>query len=69
MVNGPESEGSELDEFFVAGADHSKVKTTIATKYFATWAGIIGPQKDRIGYIDFYAGAGRFKDGTQPPRL
>jgi len=69
MVNGPESEGPELDEFFVAGADHSKVKTTIATKYFATWAGIIGPQKERIGYIDFYAGAGRFKDGTNSTPL
>jgi three-Cys-motif partner protein len=60
---------ADVDEFFVEGADHSKVKTTIATKYFATWAGIIGPQKERIGYIDFYAGAGRFKDGTNSTPL
>ena len=38
----PEPEGSDVDEFFVEGSDHSQVKTTIATKYFFTWADIIG---------------------------
>ena len=37
----PGPEGPALDEFFVEVADHSNVKTTIATKFFFTWAGII----------------------------
>jgi len=67
----PEPEGSDLDEFFVEGADHSKVKTTIATKYFFPWATIIGrkTRSDKIGYVDLYAGPGRFMDGTKSTPL
>ncbi|MGH7391535.1 MAG: three-Cys-motif partner protein TcmP [Candidatus Rokuibacteriota bacterium] len=62
---------SGLDEFFVEGADHSKVKTAIATKYFFTWASIIArkTRSDRIGYVDLYAGPGRFMDGTKSTPL
>ena len=40
----------EVDDFFVEGSAHSKVKTTIATKYFFTWADIIG-RKTRSGDV------------------
>jgi three-Cys-motif partner protein len=61
----------DLDEFFVEGADHSKVKTAIATKYFFTWANIVGrkTRSDRIAYADLYAGPGRFMDGTKSTPL
>ena len=67
----PEPEGSDVDEFFVEGSDHSKVKTTIATKYFFTWADIVGrkTRSNRIGYVDLYAGPGRFMDGTKSTPL
>ena len=60
-----------MDAFFVEKADHSKVKTIIATKYFSTWAAIIGPRtrSDRIGYVDLYAGPGRYVDGTKSTPL
>jgi three-Cys-motif partner protein len=69
VTNGDGLEG--LDGFFVEGADHSKVKTTIATKYFFTWADIIGrkTRSNRIGYVDLYAGPGRFMDGTKSTPL
>jgi three-Cys-motif partner protein len=63
--------GLDLDGFFVEGADHSKTKTAIVTKYFFTWASIIGrkTRSDRIGYVDLYAGPGRFMDGTKSTPL
>jgi three-Cys-motif partner protein len=62
---------AEVDEFFIEGADHSKVKTGIATKYFFTWAAIIGrkTRANRIAYVDLYAGPGRFIDGTKSTSL
>jgi len=68
----PNGDGpGEVDAFFVETADHSKVKTTIATKYFFTWARIIAAKtrSDRIGYIDLYAGPGRYIDGTKSTPL
>jgi three-Cys-motif partner protein len=66
----PGSSEPELDEFFGSASGPSQIKTGIATKYWATWAAIIGPQKDRIGYVDFYAGPGRYKDGfTSTPLI
>lgn len=61
----------EVDEFFVEKSDHSTVKTAIATKYFFTWADIIGPKtrSNRIGYVDLYAGPGRYVDGTKSTPL
>lgn len=68
----PNGDGlGDVDEFFVEGSAHSTVKTTIATKYFLTWAGIIGrkTRSNRIGYVDLYAGPGRFVDGTKSTPL
>jgi three-Cys-motif partner protein len=48
------------------------VKATIVEKYFDTWAKIICRAQDyhrpggdnRIGYVDLFAGPGRYKDGA-----
>jgi three-Cys-motif partner protein len=72
MVNDPiEQNGDDIDRFFVEGADHSKIKTTIARKYFFTWAEIISSKtrSDKIAYVDLYAGPGRFMDGTKSTPL
>jgi three-Cys-motif partner protein len=54
------------DDFFKERADQSEVKARIVTKYFTTWAGIIGrrSRSDKIAYIDLYAGPGRYEDGS-----
>jgi len=68
----PAPEGlPDVDTFFVESAEHSKLKTTIATKYFFTWARIImrTERSPRIGYVDLYAGPGRFVDGTKSTPL
>ncbi len=53
-------------KFFDEREDQSEVKARIVSKYFAVWAKIIGPQAHagRIGYIDLFAGPGRYKDGS-----
>jgi three-Cys-motif partner protein len=57
--------------FFDESREQSLVKAEIVEKYFDAWAGIIiGAQKAlhssdcRIGYIDLFAGPGRYKDGA-----
>jgi three-Cys-motif partner protein len=70
-VHSTDEDLGDLDGFFVEGADHSNVKTTIATKYFFTWADIIARKTrlNRIAYVDLYAGPGRFMDGTKSTPL
>jgi three-Cys-motif partner protein len=53
-------------KFFDEREDQSEVKARIVSKYFAVWARIIGPEAraGRIGYIDLFAGPGRYKDGS-----
>lgn len=54
--------------FFDERADESEVKARIIEKYFSTWANIIMPTAakfgNRIGYIDLYAGPGRYRNGA-----
>ena len=60
------------DNFFEESREQSRIKATIVEKYFDAWAGIIvnaqnryHPQSDnRIGYLDLFAGPGRYKDGA-----
>ncbi len=62
------------EDFFDEQAEQSEVKTAIVTKYFTSWANVIGgylkdkPDK-RIAYIDLFAGPGRYKDGTKSTPL
>ena len=52
--------------FFDEREDQSEVKARIVSKYFSVWAKIIAPRAraKRIGYIDLFAGPGRYKDGS-----
>lgn len=48
----------------------SQIKAEIVEKYFDTWAGIVTATQDRyghtkrIGYVDLFAGPGRYKSGA-----
>ena len=60
------------DKFFDETTDQSQVKAEIVEKYFFTWARIITSTQsrhrlgatNRIGYVDLFAGPGRYKDGA-----
>lgn len=62
---------SVSESFFNEQTEQSAIKATLVAKYFPAFAKvIIGVQKrtrrgDRIGYIDLFAGPGRYKDGAQ----
>src|SRR5262245_23049394 len=64
--------GMGTERFFDETTDQSVVKATIVEKYFDTWAKIICGAQDhhrpggdnRIGYVDLFAGPGRYKDGA-----
>jgi three-Cys-motif partner protein len=63
--------------FFEESREQSVVKAEIVEKYFNTWAKIIAgaqnrhrPNADnRIGYVDLFAGPGRYKDGAMSTPL
>ncbi len=54
------------NKFFDEREDQSEVKARIVSKYFYVWAKIMAPRSRsaRIGYIDLFAGPGRYKDGS-----
>ena len=61
------------EDFFEETREQSVIKATIVEKYFDTWAGIITATQDRkgkgkgdkkIGYVDLFAGPGRYKSGA-----
>lgn len=62
------------NNFFDEQADQSLVKTTIVEKYFAAWANVIMATQNkanptervghRVGYVDLFAGPGRYRDGA-----
>ncbi|MFY7832905.1 MAG: three-Cys-motif partner protein TcmP, partial [Pseudanabaena sp.] len=55
--------------FFNESMEQSIVKASITQKYFWAWANVIIPTAKRygnkIGYIDLFAGPGRYKDGAK----
>jgi three-Cys-motif partner protein len=63
--------------FFEESREQSLVKATIVEKYFDAWAKIIiGAQKasrrpfaNKIGYVDLFAGPGRYRDGADSTPL
>src|SRR5687768_8468569 len=68
------------ESFFKKAKEPSKVKAQIVSKYFDAWANIICShlQKQKlkrpsteevIGYIDLFAGPGRYEDGTMSTPL
>lgn len=59
----------ETSPFFDEQQAHSKVKAEIVSKYFSVWAKIIINhikkfRDGNIGYIDLFAGMGRYHDGS-----
>ena len=58
------------DIFFDEQSDQSQIKAEIVTEYFLVWAKvIIATQKrfgkeNRVGYIDLFAGPGRYQSGA-----
>ena len=58
------------NKFFEESREQSVVKAEIVEKYFDAWAGIIVATQQRynnvsrIGYVDLFAGPGRYKDGA-----
>ncbi|MBK7930020.1 MAG: three-Cys-motif partner protein TcmP [Bryobacterales bacterium] len=62
------------ETFFEESKEQSTVKTAIVSKYFWSWAKVIMPQarksaKQKIAYLDLFAGPGRYKDGTKSTPL
>lgn len=61
------------DGFFDETTEQSSIKAKIVSDYFWVWAKVIIPSAkrhgERIGYVDLFAGPGRYKDGTQSTPL
>ena len=62
------------NSFFHESRERSQVKTRIVEKYFWAWAKVIisavkKRRKDKIGYVDLFAGRGRYEDGTDSTPL
>lgn len=58
--------------FFDESKEQSQVKARIVEKYFWAWASVIIGTKNkinRIGYVDFFAGPGRYADGSKSTPL
>jgi len=60
--------------FFEESKEQSRIKAEIVSKYFWAWARVVMSVakrrgEDRIGYIDLFAGPGRYKDGTKSTPL
>ena len=57
------------NSFFHKPRERSQVKTRIVVKYFWSWAKVIIPtakrSKNKIGYVDLFAGPGIYEDGTE----
>ena len=59
--------------FFNESREQSRVKAEIIAKYFWAWSKVIIPTAKRgsgkLGYIDLFAGPGRYLDGTKSTPL
>jgi three-Cys-motif partner protein len=60
------------NEFFQEQREQSQIKARIVSKYFTSWASVIlGSQKQhpqqnqRMGYVDLFAGPGRYDDQSK----
>lgn len=59
------------EDFFDEQTVKSEVKTEIVRKYFWAWAKVISKQVikfgrgNKIGYVDLFAGPGKYKDGSK----
>lgn len=62
-----------VNPFFKESKEQSRVKAEIVANYLWIWAKIIIPSAkkgdNKIGYIDLFAGPGRYEDGTKSTPL
>lgn len=64
-----------MKEFFSEQKDQSAAKARIVAKYFAAWANVMLATRQKhgfiqkLGYIDLFAGPGRYDDGTKSTPL
>jgi three-Cys-motif partner protein len=69
------AEGRVAKSFFDEQQEQSQVKAEIVAKYFNAWTDVMlanakkGYRIDRIGYVDLFAGPGRYKDGAKSTPL
>jgi len=52
------------EEFFINQTEASRIKAEIVSKYFYSWSTIIGSTVTKLGYLDFFCGPGKYKDGS-----
>ncbi len=62
------------ETFFEERTEESEVKTLIVRKYFWAWSKIISKQvkksgNNKIGYVDLFAGQGRYNDNSKSTPL
>ncbi|MEQ9319102.1 MAG: three-Cys-motif partner protein TcmP [Polyangiaceae bacterium] len=61
------------EQFFTESSEASRVKATIVSKYFMAWAKVVMATAKKhgrkLGYIDLFAGPGRYEDGTKSTPL
>ena len=59
--------------FFNESTEQSRIKAEIVSKYLWAWAKVVIPTakkgSNKIGYIDLFAGPGRYHDGTKSTPL
>jgi three-Cys-motif partner protein len=65
---------SAINQFFDETTEQSALKAKIVSDYFWAWAKVIIPTvrkspRNRIAFIDLFAGPGRYKDGTKSTPL
>ncbi|SFU74568.1 MULTISPECIES: three-Cys-motif partner protein TcmP [unclassified Methylobacterium] len=66
---------AKVEQFFDEQTEQSEAKARIVAKYFDAWAHVMlanrrkGIRIDRLGYIDLFAGPGRYKDGAKSTPL
>src|ERR1700686_2009270 len=60
-------------DFFDEQLPNSKVKSEIVSNYFVKWARVIKGQArgrgDKLGYLDFFSGPGKYEDGADSTPL
>lgn len=71
MLDTPKGMPMAGNSFFEQSKEQSAVKSAIVSKYFWAWANVISrsTRKDRIAYLDLFAGPGRYDDQTKSTPL
>lgn len=55
----------DTEEFFETQQNSSHLKSAIVSGYFGAWANVMKPRESQFGYVELFAGKGRFEDGKE----